>query len=376
MWLALLLAASLVPQQPAPSRTVVTPTFSIDITLAAPVQFPDGRLAGATVKVVPSETPWFVYSQGNLCRSIIARTAPAEASDGWRVTIAERARSTTHVTLGVSWQRLWERGRPTTTGSSGTSELTLQGGDRVGLDQIVRPSSPGICAATGKALELRVSRSVNPATMAPAVTDAALDGPVVAELWMVHRAPNGTETMDRQEVQLLAGGVGFVFRSRPIETAEGPMVVDLTGQLRAVQRADGTRGLSVGLTRAFTQVATGQLRFSGSGGGKTLDWLAPDDVISLDIPGPSAAGAGGAFGSVGGGIGGGTGGGGARSGGVAAGGTISARSGSAGTPPATARAGGGGAGGAMISSAGAESLARLAAALSGHQISLRLRLLQ
>lgn len=382
MWSALLIAALMLPQAQSNGRGTVTPvTTSLDVTLAAPIQFLDGRLAGASVKITPSDTPWFVYSQTNLCRSMISRTAPLEAIDGWRVTISERGRTTTQVTLSVNWQRTWERGRPVTGGSGGTSELTLQGGDRVGLDQLTRPTQPGNCMATSKTLEVRVARTVqvrpavmtgsSPVTPPVVEPDASLETPVVAELWMVHRAPNGNETVDYQAVQLVAGGVGFMFRGLPSDTTEGAMVIDLNGQLRAVQRADGSRGLALSLTRSFTQVATGQVRFSGSGGNKTLDWLSPGDVISVDVPDPgtpAARGGGGGGGGFGGGAVGGM-----------AGGAIARSGGSGGTGASTGSvAVGGGAstrGAVMTSNGGAEVFARLVAALSGHHVSLRLRLI-
>lgn len=395
MWPALLIAA-LMSSQGGGGRggLVASANTSLDVTLAAPIQFLDGRLAGASVKVIPSDAPWFVYSQTSLCRSMISRTAPADATDGWRVTVNERTRGATQITLSVNWQRVWERGRAVSNGSGGTSELTLQSGDRVGLDQLVRPTQPGVCAATSKTLELRVTRTVTPilvarppasagpvAPTAPVIEpDAPIDTPVLAELWMVHRSPGGSETVDYQAVQLITGGVGFMFRSLPADTAEGAMVIDLNGQLRAVQRADGTRGLAISLTRSFTQVSTGQVRFSGSGGNKTLDWLAPGDVISVDLPDPGTPGARGGGGGGGGGFGSSAGAGGAvaRSGGAGGGTDGSATSGGVGRAGGGARSGGATFtpnSAAMTPTAGAEAFARLAAALSGHQVSLRVRLI-
>ena len=319
---AMLMAILLLPQQQgAPggimgrlSQSIGSRDLTLELTLAAPVQLPDGRLLGASVRAMPgpgpatTPDPWFVYSRGHLCHSAIIRgSAPTDATDGWRVSIVERSRTSTQLTVAVTWLRMWERGRLVATGSGGTNELTLQNGDRIPLDQITRPSVPGACAATQKTLELRVALRVagfNSPTAGPVTTapDAPLETPVIAELWMVHQAPDGVETVEYQTVRLAAGGVGFMFRSPPVDSADGPMLIDLNGQLRAVLRPDGTRALWAGLTRAVTHQATGRLRFSGSTGGKTVDWLAPGDVVSFDLPDPSVYAGQAAAGGVGGAI--------------------------------------------------------------------------
>ncbi|MCR4374316.1 MAG: hypothetical protein NUW22_05660 [Acidobacteria bacterium] len=300
----MLMAVLLMPQQGAQggvvgglSRSIGPRDMTLELTLAAPVELPDGRLLGASVRILPGATadgdPWFVYSRGNLCESAITRGgAPADATDGWRISIVERSRSATHLTVAVTWLRMWERGRLVAAGSGGTSELTLQGGDRIPLDQITRPATPGACAATQKTLELRVALRVegmsSPTSVAiGAEPPAPLDDPVTAELWLVHQSPGGAETVEHQTVRLAPGGVGFMFRGLPVGSADGPMLIDVTGQLRAVLRPDGSRALWVGLARSVTHQATGRLRFSGSTGGKTVDWLAPGDVVSFDLPEPA-----------------------------------------------------------------------------------------
>lgn len=350
MWTAVLMAALLVPQQGARGGVIgamAGRATTLELTLAAPVLLPDGRLLGASVRIMPGAAadsdPWFVYSRGNLCESAITHGgAPADATDGWRISIVEKSRSAAHLTVAVTWFRMWERGRLVTAGSGGTNELTLQSGDRIPLDQITRPSTPGACAATQKTLELRVALRVegmsSPTSVAIGAEPAApLDVPVTAELWMVHQSPSGAETVEYQTVRLAPGGVGFMFRGLPVDSADGPMLIDVTGQLRAVLRPDGARALWVGLARSVTHQATGRLRFSGSTGGKTVDWLAPGDVVSFDLPEPAVF---------------------ARQ--AAAGGLVMRGAG----------AGGGGGGGAIATAQRGPNL------LEGHRLSLRVRLIE
>jgi hypothetical protein len=361
----MLLALLLVPQQPQETRGIITSaggrvTLSLELTLAAPVQLPDGRQLGASVRIpsAPSAEPWFVYSRGHFCDSSITRgSVPADVTEGWRISIVERSRTDQQMFIAVTWLRMWERGRLVTAGSGGTSELTLKSGDRVPLDQITRPSVPADCAATQKTLELQVAMRVTaPAGMVSATTgptstepNAPLDGPVTAELWMVHQLPNGIETVQRQTVRLPEGGVGFLFRGSPVESAEGPMVIEVSGQLRAVIRADGTRGLWTGFARSVVHQATGR-RYSGSGGDKAVDWLTPGDVISFDLPTPSISPG---FSTQTGGRGGGV----ATGGTGAAGGIVSTRS--------------GGSGGAR-----ATTVPRGPNLLEGHRLSVRIRLIE
>lgn len=342
-----------------------------ELTLASPVQLPDGRQIGTSVSGVAGSDPWFVYSRGTLCQSVITRgSPPTDATDGWRVAVTERSRTTTQVSVGVTWLRLWERGRAVAAGSGGTSELTLQRGDRIGLDQITRPSQ-STCAATVKGLELRVGATT--AFLASAEPEATIEGTVDAELWMVHKAPNGTETVEHQVVRLIAGTIGFTFRGRAVDTTDGPMVIELSGRLKAITKADGTRALWAGLSRQVTHQPTGRLVYGGSTPGKTVDWVAPGEVVSFDIPDPYVtAGAYLARGGGAGGAGGGGGAGGRVGGGVMSSGAAGAvTSGSAAT--VVARGSGGGtasAGGGVIAAA-----PRGPNVLEGHSLSLRLRLL-
>ena len=380
MWSAALVAlltvgqAAVAPPQGGGGRggviAMANRTDPFELTLASPVQLPDGRQIGTSVSGVagaPGSDPWFVYSRGSLCQSVITRgTPPTDATDGWRVTVTERSRTTTQVSVGVTWLRLWERGRAVATGSGGTNELTLQRGDRIGLDQITRPSQ-STCAATVKGLELRVG-----ATMPMLVStdpEAVIDGAVDAELWMVHKAPNGTETVEHQVVRLIAGTIGFTFRGRAVDTTDGPMIIEVSGKLKAVRRADGTRALWAGLQRLVTHEPTGRLVSSGSAPGKTVDWVAPGQLVSFDMPDPYVAA--GAYLGRGGGAGGG-GAGGRVGGGVMSSGAAGAVS-SGSTATVVARGSGGGTAGA--GGGAVTAVPRGPNVLDGHSLSLRLRLL-
>ena len=342
-----------------------------ELTLAAPVQLPNGRRLGASVRPAASAEPWWVYSKGNLCQSVISHgPQPTDVTEGWKITVTERSRAATQVVVGVTWSRMWERGRLIATGSGGNSELTLQRGDRISLDTITRVSDPAVCAGTMKSLELQVGVAMINAPV-PA-GDSPLDGIVDAELWMVHQAPNGTETVEHQIVRLMNGVIGFAFKGGPIETADGVVALELSGQLKAVRREDGSRGLWASLTRGVTRVATA-ITFSPGPTTTTVAWPTTSDVVSLELPplqfsagsGVRTAGGGGGRGGAAGSTRGG--GGGSGAGTVASGGQATGGGGAAG---GVARGTGGGGG---VITAGRTPLPNL---LEGHRLSLRVRLVE
>lgn len=339
----------------------------LELTLAAPVQLPNGRRLGASVRPAAGPDPWFVYSRGNLCQSIITHgPAPTDATEGWKVTLVERSRAATQVMVGVTWFRMWERGRPVTTGSGGTSELTLQRGDRISLDTITRVSDPAVCAGTMKSLEIQVG--VATVNVPVPAGDSPLDGIVDTELWMVHKAPNGTETVEHQIVRLINGTIGFSFRGGPVDTADGPVALELSGQLKAVKLEDGSRGLWAALTRGITRVATGVTSIN-SPTPTTVKWLTPGEVQEFELP-PLTLYPASAMGARGGGGGGGRGGA-VAGGGVATGPPVASGQGGVATG-GIARVGGGG-GGVVSTGRGTPPGPNL---LEGHRLSLRVRLVE
>ena len=352
------------PVQQRTMATIANRADPLELTLAAPVQLPNGRRLGASVRPAVSAEPWWVYSRGNLCQSVISHgPAPTDATEGWKVTVTERSRAATQVVVGLTWSRMWERGRQVASGSGGSSELTLQRGDRISLDTITRVSDPAVCAGTMKSLELQVGVAMISEPVPSG--DSPIDGIVDAELWMVHQLPNGTETVEHQIVRLMNGAIGFAFKGSPVETSDGTVALELSGQLKAVRREDGSRGLWASLTRGVTRMATGTTSIAGPTT-TTVGWPTSSDVVSLELPplqffaSRSGAGGGGRGGAVSAGTGGGTVPPGGQATGGAAGGGIVAR----------------GSGGGGTLAAGGRSTPTTPNLLEGHRLSLRVRLVE
>ena len=54
-----------------------------------------------------------------------------------------------------------------------------------------------------------------------------------AELWLVHREPNGTETVQQQTVQFGGAVATYAFPPIQVSTARGTITLDITGKLQA-----------------------------------------------------------------------------------------------------------------------------------------------
>ena len=71
---------------------------------------------------------------------------------------------------------------------------------------------------------------------------AALARTYDAELWLVHRKPDGTETVQQQTLHF--GGLGVTAGSFPfppiqVPTSKGPITIDITGKLQSSVGVDG-----------------------------------------------------------------------------------------------------------------------------------------
>jgi hypothetical protein len=200
-------------------------------------------------------------------------------------------------------------------------------------------------------------------TPAP-VGDSPLDGIVDAELWMVHKTPSGVETVEHQIVRLMNGVIGFAFKGGPVDTSDGPVALELSGQLKVVRREDGSRGLWASLTRGVTLLATG-VTFTPGPTTTTVGWPTASDVVELELPQLQFV-AGGARGGRGGGGGGGR-------GGVVSG--TGAGTGSTTTAAGGQATGGGVAAGGVARGTGGRGTS-LPNLLEGHRLSLRVRLVE
>jgi hypothetical protein len=247
------------------------------LTLAAPITRADGRVSGATARRLAQPFTYYVHTPDSPCgTTTITATEPKAAGFGWRVAATTISRTAAEITVKLEWQRLWERGRALANGPRGATELTLRREDRVPLDRIAA-SAQTSCDAVSVGLEVWVQRMLI-TTSAP---DAALDKDLEAQLWLVHKRPDGTEQTQLQQIHAGDRGLGFFFRAGAVQGLDAQLTVEVAGEVRPVQ-SNGVTVLYVVIERA-TYDGTSATPSVGAAG-RTITVPAPGDVISFDIP--------------------------------------------------------------------------------------------
>ena len=266
----------------------------LTLTLAAPITRADGRVSGATARRLTQPFTYYVHTPDSPCgTTTVSATEPKAAGFGWRVAATAISRTATEITIKIEWQRLWERGRALANGPRGATELTLKREDRVPLDRIPAPAQTS-CDAVSVGLEVWVQRLLVTTTAADATLDKDLD----AQLWLVHKRPDGTEQSQLQEIRTADRGLGFFFRAGAIQGMDAQLTIEVAGEIRPVQ-ANGATVLYVVIERV-TYDGTSATPSVGAAG-RSIGIPAAGDVISFDIPQMGARGGGGGGGGRGGG---------------------------------------------------------------------------
>lgn len=223
----------------------------------------------------------YAWADRTLCAVGSGTSAPASNTPwiGWHFsgavqgTVSEGGRNA--VVFRVEWQRVWENGARVAEGVKGTQSSSLREGERLELDRVnAADGAVGGCGASNVRLEVGVvarpayrmavanqARDMlagaqaagrgGAGSVAAAPTtgdfakrfkeyDSALQGFLKqpgsydAELWLVHRRPDGTETTEQmQKVRFTGSDVAFNFPAVVVTTSKGDLTLDFTGTLRA-----------------------------------------------------------------------------------------------------------------------------------------------
>jgi hypothetical protein len=127
----------------------------------------------------------------------------------------------------------------------------------------------------------------------------AAAAPYDAELWLVHRKPDGTETVQQQTVHF-GGGRGtngaFAFPPIQVPTAKGPITIDITGSLQSSVGSGDRQTLTVVTPPAANETTAQHLTISidrraraagldiTGGSHMVIDVPKPTDVTSFEFP--------------------------------------------------------------------------------------------
>jgi len=306
----------------------------------------------------------YVSAPASLCGLSASSTEPTSVPGvGWHVTGEVLSTSAGQMTARVDWQRIWDKGARIQNGPSGSKTITLRAGERVELDRVV-PSGQSACSTTDARLEAAVvtkpayrigvlngsfqfangetvadgyftgfakaARGGRGTTTTGVQSGTTTSDPKVkpaiewqraefgyrmagaasydAELWLVHRSPDGVETVQQQTVHFSGNSTTYSFPAMSVQTSKGQITLDITGKLQSFvgdppdpnqanagmayayyfQRKDWTGAK----TQPRIMVTIGRrARASGSPllditGGSTIamELPAPTDVVSFELP--------------------------------------------------------------------------------------------
>lgn len=129
-----------------------------------------------------------------------------------------------------------------------------------------------------------------------------------AELWLVHRGPNGTETVQQQTVRFDGSGATYAFPPIQVSTARGTITLDITGKLQAfvgdppdpnrpdtrlvlLRAALSSSGLGSELAQRIMLSISRRARATGApllditgGSSMAMDMPSATDVLSFEFP--------------------------------------------------------------------------------------------
>ena len=203
----------------------------------------------------------FVYVPKSVCDGIAVSTnQPSRALYGWRVSIgpvtyAPESKAPVRADVLLVTQRQWNAGAPVSDGDL-LAALPTQAAERSAILDMLLPLRPeGPCRASRLTLEARLVPDTPPQRSAEKVIEA--------ELWFVHKAPDGKETSQRQAVRLRDGGRGdFYFDDMHLTPGRGkdtvPIAVEVFGTiLTGTMQRDGDVNMTLFLTRRYVHEGTG-----------------------------------------------------------------------------------------------------------------------
>ncbi len=262
----------------------------------------------------------YVWSNESLCSVAASGTQPRQApAVGWRFSGRIVQRLGDEFFVEVDWQRVWDQSMRLVGGPSGVVQLTLRAGDRLELDRVA-PATSGSCDVTSARLEVAVVPRAMPlgpsgggtgggggaggrhggtgggvashhpkspvasgsvvggsASVAPAPPAVVSD--FEAEMWLLHRMPDGVEEVMRQSVTF--GSTPRVFSFSPIRVGAGPNSVAISGTLLLLPVTGASRLFRVAIER---QIKTdGKPDVSGRSF-RSMVLPSPADVISFELP--------------------------------------------------------------------------------------------
>ena len=261
---------------PPATDQVAAPAFQLWVETEMHYKNAPGRPnSGAGIDLAVGVTEHrLTYSISNNCGFMAGymKDFDNSADIGWRVEVTPTELTPEHAVVKLKWFRGVANGKRMV-GMSHETAVLLRPGDKMSLDTF--PMSTRTESCTSPTATLLVSlRHAEPPRERVVSTD----------LWLVHRRPDGKESVQQQTVRTNFGRAGGFYFD---ELKVGDVVLDVFGELTPRARPDGSITLALSTQREVFVQGKSQLEspnhsYVGTGGAALV--FKPDDVVSFEIP--------------------------------------------------------------------------------------------
>ncbi len=230
----------------------------------------------------------FVFVPKSVCDGIaVSATEPPQAVYGWRVflgpvTYAPESKAPVRADVLLTTQRMWSASGAAADKPLLTA-LPTQAAERSAvLDTLSALRPDRGCRASRLTLEARLL----PETSA----QRSMEKLIEAELWFVHKAPDGKESSQRQVVRMRDGGRGdFYFDDLHLtvgrDSFSTPIAVEVFGTiLTGVVGSDGDVNMTLNLTRRYINEKTAFGVWPKTGKTEYPTTVKAGEVVSFLLP--------------------------------------------------------------------------------------------
>jgi hypothetical protein len=265
-------------QGPGPSEAAGPVSVELEVRAALPNQ--ESKVIGSTrLTDVRKPEVLYVYAPRTFCEGIsFSSEKPASAAYGWSVEVIPTV-GTPNAAV-IRWTRLWiNPGANRRMGARGLRLDDPSWASRSVLDRLDggSPKNQDAC-------------NVLSATVAATLTKREARV-IEAELWFVHKAPDGKETSQRQAVRMRTSSRGdFYFDDMTLNANVGgrsePLTVEVFGTLiTGTMTPDGQMNIALQLTRRYINPKAIALGIPPTvGKGEYPMTIDAGDVVSFLLP--------------------------------------------------------------------------------------------
>ena len=230
----------------------------------------------------------FVYVPKSVCDGVRASTTePPKSPYGWRifvgpVTYAAGSAAPVRADVLLTTLRLWNASGDVPDGPM-FAALPTQAAERsTVIDTLTSLRPTAGCTASTITLEARL--------LGQAPVQGASEKLVEAELWFVHKGPDGKETAERQVVRMRDGGRGdFYFDDMNLTIVRDPfklpIAVEVFGTIdTGVMDAQGNLHMTLYLTRRYINKDLASGKWPKTGKTEYPTTIKAGEVVSFILP--------------------------------------------------------------------------------------------